>query len=172
MFGVDDPVTLIDQRRHDRARFGDDFLGAGVSPVAAARQYARFRRGAPRGLLVQIEPKMTLTGANADRWIVIAPGHRRRFRPGARARAPAAQGGPGTLPPALIAPSSPTISSRGEPDHRCAGRSDSARRRACSGSMRRASSSPGATRRAMRMDRRMWRPSRCSTWSCKITARP
>jgi len=53
--------------------FGADFLGTWMSPVQFATQYGRFR-SAPRGTLVQIEPKMTLTGANADRWIPIRPG--------------------------------------------------------------------------------------------------
>ena len=53
--------------------FGADFLGTWISPVQFAAQYANFRN-APRGTLVQIEPKMTLTGANADRWIAIRPG--------------------------------------------------------------------------------------------------
>src|ERR1039457_2401132 len=73
IFGVDRPVALIEKAGLVLS-FGDDFLGAGDSPVAAARQYARFRKAARRGLLVQIEPKMTMTGANADRWVVIAPG--------------------------------------------------------------------------------------------------
>jgi len=73
MFGVDQPVTVIEKAGLVLS-FGNDFLGAGVSPVAAARQYARFRKAARRGVLVQIEPKMTLTGANADRWVTIAPG--------------------------------------------------------------------------------------------------
>jgi len=53
--------------------FGADFLGTWMSPVQFATQYANFRN-APRGSLVQIEPKMTLTGANADRWIAVRPG--------------------------------------------------------------------------------------------------
>ena len=53
--------------------FGADFLGTWMSPVQFAGQYGKFR-GAPRGTLVQIEPKMTLTGANADRWMPIRPG--------------------------------------------------------------------------------------------------
>jgi molybdopterin-containing oxidoreductase family iron-sulfur binding subunit len=61
----------------DRARmilsFGHDFLGAGPSPVALAAQYGKFRK-APRGTLVVVEPRMTLTGANADRWYAIRPG--------------------------------------------------------------------------------------------------
>lgn len=67
--------------RIDKARvvvsFGADFLGAWVSPVNFAQQYAQFRKGTRpegRGVLVQVEPKMTLTGANADSWIGIRPG--------------------------------------------------------------------------------------------------
>ena len=54
--------------------FGSDFLGAGVSPVHFAGEYAKFRSASPRGVLVQVEPKMTLTGANADLWVPIRPG--------------------------------------------------------------------------------------------------
>ncbi len=54
--------------------FGADFLGAGVSPVHFAGVYAKFRSAAPRGVLIQVEPKMTLTGANADLWVPIRPG--------------------------------------------------------------------------------------------------
>lgn len=53
--------------------FGADFLGTWISPVQFSAQYGKFR-DAPRGTLVQIEPKMTLTGSNADRWIAIKPG--------------------------------------------------------------------------------------------------
>jgi molybdopterin-containing oxidoreductase family iron-sulfur binding subunit len=100
MFGVDDPVTLID-RAGMIVSFGDDFLGAGDSPVAAARQYARFRKAERRGLLVQIEPKMTLTGANADRWIVIAPGTEGVFALGLARELLRRKEAEGALPPAL-----------------------------------------------------------------------
>jgi len=53
--------------------FGADFLGTWMSPVHFSRGYASFR-DAPRGTLVQIESKMSLTGANADRWLAIRPG--------------------------------------------------------------------------------------------------
>lgn len=53
--------------------FGSDFLGASMSPVHFATQYAKFREG-DRGILVQVEPKMTLTGANADLWLAARPG--------------------------------------------------------------------------------------------------
>jgi molybdopterin-containing oxidoreductase family iron-sulfur binding subunit len=66
--------------RMDKAKvvvsFGADFLGAWVSPVHFSQQYAQFRKATEggRGVLVQIESKMTLTGANADRWLAVRPG--------------------------------------------------------------------------------------------------
>lgn len=56
--------------------FGADFLGTWNSPVSQAAAYARMRGGRPgiRGTLVQIEPRMSLTGASADEWIAIKPG--------------------------------------------------------------------------------------------------
>ena len=53
--------------------FGADFLGTWSSPVHFSTEYAKFRNS-PRGTLIQIEPKMTLTGANADHWVPIRPG--------------------------------------------------------------------------------------------------
>ena len=72
VLGVEQPVLQIDKARLILS-FGNDFLGTGPSPVHMAAQYARFRK-APRGTLIQIEPRMTLTGANADRWYAIKPG--------------------------------------------------------------------------------------------------
>ncbi|MBI5429656.1 MAG: molybdopterin-dependent oxidoreductase [Nitrosomonadales bacterium] len=56
--------------------FGADFLGSWVSPVHFSQQYAQFRKGVDgqRGVLIQVESKMTLTGANADRWVAVRPG--------------------------------------------------------------------------------------------------
>ncbi len=72
MLGVDMPRYDFDKAELILS-FGADFLGTWMSPVHFSGQYARFR-AAPRGTLVQVEPKMTLTGANADRWIAIRPG--------------------------------------------------------------------------------------------------
>ncbi len=75
-YGVAMPRYRIDKAKVV-VSFGADFLGAWVSPVHFSQQYAKFRKGSRpegRGVLVQIEPKMTLTGANADRWIAIRPG--------------------------------------------------------------------------------------------------
>ena len=63
--------------RFDRAKvilsFGADFVGTWVSQVHFAAEYGHFRTS-PRGMLIQAEPKMTLTGANADLWLATRPG--------------------------------------------------------------------------------------------------
>ncbi len=75
-YGVEMPRLRLDKAKVV-VSFGADFLGAWVSPVHFSQQYAQFRKGnrpEGRGVLVQIESKMTLTGANADRWIAMRPG--------------------------------------------------------------------------------------------------
>ncbi len=56
--------------------FGADFLGTWGSPVSQMAGYAKMRGGRPgiRGALIQVEPRMSLTGASADEWIAIKPG--------------------------------------------------------------------------------------------------
>jgi anaerobic selenocysteine-containing dehydrogenase len=56
--------------------FGADFLGTWNSPVAQSAGYGAMRQGHPqqRGKLVQVEPRMSLTGANADEWVPAKPG--------------------------------------------------------------------------------------------------
>jgi anaerobic selenocysteine-containing dehydrogenase len=57
--------------------FGADFLGTWVSPVRFSRGYGEFRQGKERhhrGYFVQVEPRLSHTGANADDWIPVAPG--------------------------------------------------------------------------------------------------
>lgn len=72
MLGEAQPTYRFDEARLI-VSFGADFLGASLSPVHFTTQYAKFRE-APRGVLVQIESKMTLTGGNADLWLAIRPG--------------------------------------------------------------------------------------------------
>lgn len=74
-YGVEMPRFNINKAKVVLS-FGADFLGAWVSPVHFSQQYAEFRKGVDgqRGVLVQVESKMTLTGANADRWLVVKPG--------------------------------------------------------------------------------------------------
>ena len=56
--------------------FGADFLGTWNSPVAHASAYGRMKRGRPgiRGAFVQVEARITPTGASADQWIAANPG--------------------------------------------------------------------------------------------------
>jgi len=74
-YGVEMPRYNINKAKVVLS-FGADFLGAWVSPVHFSQQYAQFRKGVDgqRGVLIQVESKMTLTGANADRWIPVRPG--------------------------------------------------------------------------------------------------
>lgn len=56
--------------------FGADYLGTWISPVHHSLAYGHLRQGRKgrRGKTVQIEPRMSLTGANADEWIAARPG--------------------------------------------------------------------------------------------------
>ena len=54
--------------------FGADFLGTWLSPVHYSTAYGQFREAPNRGRLIQIEPHMSLTGANADSWVYVNPG--------------------------------------------------------------------------------------------------
>ncbi|GJL48998.1 MAG: hypothetical protein NPIRA01_02250 [Nitrospirales bacterium] len=56
--------------------FGTPFLEHWISPVAYGRAYGQFRQGRPmvRGRFIQVEPRLSLTAANADRWLPITPG--------------------------------------------------------------------------------------------------
>ena len=72
VFGDADPVYAL-EKAELVVSFGADFLGPWQAPVPYARRYTRMRTP-PRGTLVVVEPKMTLAGANADRWIAVRPG--------------------------------------------------------------------------------------------------
>jgi anaerobic selenocysteine-containing dehydrogenase len=56
--------------------FGADFLDTWNSPVAQSLAYGQMRQGrkGTRGAFVQVEARMTLTGASADEWIPTVPG--------------------------------------------------------------------------------------------------
>ena len=56
--------------------FGAEFLGTWLSPVRYNIGYGEFRQGRPgiRGKHVQVEPRMSQTGANADEWVPVRPG--------------------------------------------------------------------------------------------------
>jgi anaerobic selenocysteine-containing dehydrogenase len=56
--------------------FGADFLGTWNSPVWHGRSYGSMRQGRQglRGMFVQVESRMSQTGASADEWIPTRPG--------------------------------------------------------------------------------------------------
>jgi anaerobic selenocysteine-containing dehydrogenase len=56
--------------------FGADFLGTGLSSVRYGQEFGAFRGQSlgKRGYLVQLAPRMSTTGAVADRWLAVRPG--------------------------------------------------------------------------------------------------
>ena len=55
--------------------FGADFLATWLSPTQYGVGYGEFRQGhGRRGRLIQVEPRMSMTGANADSWVYVHPG--------------------------------------------------------------------------------------------------
>jgi len=56
--------------------FGADFLGTWNSPVSQSVGYGQMRQGRPgmRGKFIQVETRMSQTGANADEWVPMKPG--------------------------------------------------------------------------------------------------
>jgi menaquinone reductase, molybdopterin-binding-like subunit len=56
--------------------FGADLLGTWNSPLAHSVAYGRMRQGQPgvRPKFVQIEPRVSQTGASADEWVAVRPG--------------------------------------------------------------------------------------------------
>lgn len=56
--------------------FGADFLETWLSPVSYAGGFARMHalRNGKIGTFIHIEPRLSLTAANADQWVMIKPG--------------------------------------------------------------------------------------------------
>ncbi|MGH7726456.1 MAG: molybdopterin-dependent oxidoreductase [Candidatus Eiseniibacteriota bacterium] len=55
--------------------FGADFLETWLSPAENSRRFARSHGGdASRGRMVAFEPRLSMTGSNADEWVAIKPG--------------------------------------------------------------------------------------------------
>ena len=75
-FGHHQLPTIDFARTRFAISFGADFLGTWNSPVAQSGAYATMRQGHPgtRGAFVQVESRMSLTGASADEWVPVKPG--------------------------------------------------------------------------------------------------
>ena len=54
--------------------FGADFLETWRSPVEYAKAFGKMHSGDQPGTFVQVEPRLSQTGANADVWVRIQPG--------------------------------------------------------------------------------------------------
>jgi anaerobic selenocysteine-containing dehydrogenase len=76
MFGHEQVPTYDFANARAIISFGADLLGTWNSPVSQTAGYAKMRGGRPgiRGALIQVEPRMSLTGASADEWVAIRPG--------------------------------------------------------------------------------------------------
>ena len=76
VFGVDSLADYDLDNADYVLSFGASLLESGPSPVRYNRGYGQMHQGRPgrRGRLVQIEPRMSLTGANADLWLAVKPG--------------------------------------------------------------------------------------------------
>ncbi|OGW15493.1 MAG: hypothetical protein A3G93_10680 [Nitrospinae bacterium RIFCSPLOWO2_12_FULL_45_22] len=57
--------------------FSANFLETWLSPVRYGVGYGQMRQGRPgqRGKFIQVEPRLSMTAANADEWIPIKPGY-------------------------------------------------------------------------------------------------
>jgi anaerobic selenocysteine-containing dehydrogenase len=75
-FGHEQLPTIDLARSRFAISFGADFLGTWNSPVAQSAAYGVMRQGHPglRGAFVQVESRMSLTGASADEWVPVKPG--------------------------------------------------------------------------------------------------
>lgn len=75
-FGLEQLPTFDFARSNYVISFGADFLGTWNSPVAQSIAYGTMRQGRAglRGKLVQVEPRLSQTGANADEWVPARPG--------------------------------------------------------------------------------------------------
>ena len=75
-FGYRQMPTFDLARSNYVLSLGADFLGTWNSPVAQNVGYGEMRQGRPgeRAKFVQVEPRMSQTGANADEWIPAHPG--------------------------------------------------------------------------------------------------
>jgi anaerobic selenocysteine-containing dehydrogenase len=75
-FGYEQLPTVDLARTGYVISFGSDFLGTWNSPVAQSVGYGKMRqnRSGVRGKFVQVESRVSQTGANADEWIPAHPG--------------------------------------------------------------------------------------------------
>ena len=75
MYGQDRLPTFDIQNARYVLSFGADFLSHWHAPLHYNWHYGEFRgETGGRGVLVQVEPRFSLTAANADKWVYVNPG--------------------------------------------------------------------------------------------------
>ncbi|MBI2885919.1 MAG: molybdopterin-dependent oxidoreductase [Chloroflexi bacterium] len=76
LFGQDTYPVFDIARANYILSFGANFLEPWISQVHYNRAYGEFRQGqrTQRGYLVQVEPRLSTTAANADEWVPVTPG--------------------------------------------------------------------------------------------------
>ena len=75
MYGQNRLPSFDVQNAHYVLSFGADFLSHWHAPLHYNWHYGEFRgETGGRGVLVQVEPRFSLTAANADKWVYVNPG--------------------------------------------------------------------------------------------------
>ncbi len=76
VFGIDGLPTYRIDRADFLISFGAPFLETWLSNVEYARQFAEFHatKGNRKNLFFHVEPRFSMTAANADEWIPVPPG--------------------------------------------------------------------------------------------------
>lgn len=74
VYGIDGVPTYDFSKAEVLLNFGADFVETWSSPVEYARGWAKTRKGEHPCRVIHVEPRLSLTGANADMWLNAAPG--------------------------------------------------------------------------------------------------
>ncbi len=74
VFGVSGVPTYSFEKADVILNFGADFLETWVSPCEYAKGWARGRKNKTPSKFIHVEPRLSLTGANADMWLSAKPG--------------------------------------------------------------------------------------------------
>jgi len=75
-FGIEEIPTYKIENADYVLSFGADFLETWLSPTQYARGFSKLKtvKNGKVGKFIQVEPRMSLTGASADDWVAIKPG--------------------------------------------------------------------------------------------------
>ena len=75
-FGIDEIPSYKIENADYILSFGADFLETWLSPTQYARGFSKLKtvKNGKVGKFVQVEPRMSVTGASADSWIAVKPG--------------------------------------------------------------------------------------------------